>query len=90
MKNEKRLQALTEKLEKARIKLAKAKNKESELRFEITKLLATQGTTKITTSNNTIFSFIPDQKNYSIPKASIPDIRNHMKEETFNEAFTTS
>ncbi len=86
----KQLEALTSKWRKAKSKLQKFQAKELDLRLQIDTILATNNelTAKVTLgSENITFT---RKKNYSIPKSSIVDIRTHLSETVFNDAFTTS
>jgi len=92
MKTEKQIQQLTNKWRKAKSKLQRVQAKEQDLRLQLNAILTKLGNDKMIiqleeTQEKVTFT---RNKNYSIPKASIPDIKTRIPETTFNEAFTTS
>ncbi len=91
MDNNEKIEIITEKLFKTRTKLAKVRAKEENLRYQLDQLLAktNKQTEKVTLDNNQTMT-LTRRENYSIPKASIPDIKNNIPETVFNDLFTTS
>ena len=88
--NTTKIEKLTQQFIKQQAKVYKHQAKLNQLKEQIELLLVKSHKEKETlTTDNKVITFTR-RENYSIPKASIPAIKESMPADTFNSLFTTS